>query len=88
VGVRFIPSGYIAPHRVSHDLTTRQRKVLLALADQESMPFSALRSQVSPDTPERTLRDDLLHLKRLNLIGSAGRGRGAAWFLIRRNEAE
>jgi len=88
VGVRFIPSGYIAPHRVSHDLTVRQRKLLLALADRESMQFSTLRSQVAPDTPERTLRDDLLHLKRLDLISSSGRGRGAVWFLNRRNEAE
>ncbi len=88
VGIRFIPSGYIAPHRVSHDLTARQRKVLLTLADRETIQFAALRAQVGPDVPERTFRDDLLHLKRLDLIGSAGRGRGAVWFLNRRNKAE
>jgi ATP-dependent DNA helicase RecG len=88
VGVRFLPSGYIAPHRISHDLSARQRKVLLVLASGESMAFSALRAKAAPNTPERTLRDDLLHLKRLDLIGSTGRGRGAVWFLIRRNKAE
>jgi hypothetical protein len=30
---------------------------------------------------DRTLRDDLLHLKRLGLINSRGHGRGAVWFL-------
>jgi hypothetical protein len=31
---------------------------------------------------DRTLRDDLLHLKRLGLINSRGHGRGAVWFLV------
>ena len=68
VCVRFLPSGYIAPHRIAHDLTQRQRKLLQALAGSEARPFGELRAQVAPDTPERTLRDDLSHLKRLGLI--------------------
>ncbi|RLB79092.1 MAG: hypothetical protein DRH15_09425 [Deltaproteobacteria bacterium] len=32
VWVRFLPSGYIAPHRVAHDLTERQREILQTLA--------------------------------------------------------
>lgn len=41
VGVRFLPSGYIAPHRVAHDLTTRQREILQTLADKEEATFGA-----------------------------------------------
>ncbi len=84
VGVRFLPSGYIAPHRIAHDLTARQRRLLQVLATGETMSFGAVRSQAAPATPARTLRDDLLHLKRLGLVGSRGRGRGAVWFLERR----
>ena len=82
VGVRFLPSGYVAPLRVGHDLTTRQRQILQVLAGAENRPFSSIRARVTPVVPERTLRDDLLHLKRLKLIDSKGRGRGAVWFLL------
>jgi ATP-dependent DNA helicase RecG len=86
--LRFLPSGYIAPQRVAHDLTQRQRRLLQALAGRESRAFGQLRAEVAPETPERTLRDDLLHLKRLGLIDSKGMGRGAVWFLKRCDEAE
>jgi ATP-dependent DNA helicase RecG len=82
VGVRFLPSGYVAPHRVGHDLTDRQRRVLQALGAGKSRPFASIRAQVDATIAERTLRDDLLHLKRLGLIGSRGHGRGATWFLV------
>ncbi len=90
VGVHFLPSGYIAPHRVAHDLTTRQREILQVLADKQEVNFGELRSLVAPTVAVRTFRDDLLHLKRLGMIGLHGRGRGASWFLIgaARNKAE
>jgi ATP-dependent DNA helicase RecG len=82
VGVRFLPSGYIAPHRVAHDLTIRQREILQALASKHEVNFGDLRAMVAPEVAVRTFRDDLLHLKRLGMIGLRGRGRGASWFLI------
>lgn len=82
VGVRFLPCGYVAPHRVGHDLTDRQRRILQALAGGGTRAFANIRAQVDPALAERTLRDDLLHLKRLGLISSQGHGRGATWFLI------
>jgi ATP-dependent DNA helicase RecG len=82
VGVRFLPSAYIAPHRIAHDLTTRQRRILQGLAGRQEIGFGELRSLVAPTAAVRTLRDDLLHLKRLGMIGLRGRGRGALWFLI------
>jgi hypothetical protein len=61
---------------------------LQALAGSLARPFGELRTEVAPEPPDRTLRDDLAHLKRLGLINSRGMGRGAVWFLKRPNEAE
>jgi ATP-dependent DNA helicase RecG len=82
VGVRFLPSGYIAPHRVAHELTIRQREILQALARKHEVNFGDLRAMVAPAVAVRTFRDDLLHLRRLGMIGLRGRGRGTSWFLI------
>ncbi len=84
VCVRFLPSGYVAPLRVAHDLTERQRALLQMLADVERIAFGEIRRRLPESLPERTLRDDLLHLKRLGLIASRGRGRGATWYLARK----
>jgi ATP-dependent DNA helicase RecG len=51
VCVRFLPSAYIAPHRVAHDLTPRQRKLLRALAGREARAFGQLRAEVPPRRP-------------------------------------
>lgn len=88
VGVRFLPSGYTAPHRIAHDLTTRQRRILQVLADRQEAGFSQLRSSIAPTVAVRTFRDDLLHLKRLGLLGLRGRGRGATWYLAERPDEE
>lgn len=90
VGVLFFPSGYVPPHRVEHDLTSRQREILLILSRRISIAFREIRAQLGQEIAERTLRDDLLHLKRLGLIGSKSHGRGAFWFLqksARKNRA-
>jgi len=86
VCVRFLPSGYIAPHRVAHDLTERQREVLQILANVPSLPFREIRQKIKNSPPDRTLREDLIHLKRLGLIESNGFGRGAVWHLKKHNE--
>ena len=100
VGVRFLPAAYFAPHRVGHDLTVRQRLILQTLSGKPEASFGGIRVVVAPDVAARTFRDDLLHLKRLGMIGLRGRGRGATWFLntpadgkmakrgMRRNKAE
>ena len=83
VGVRFLPSGYIAPHRVAHDLTARQREVLHILAQKEAMPLREIRARMSAAPSDRTLQQDLAHLKTLGLIDAEGRGRGATYNLVR-----
>ncbi|MGH9472039.1 MAG: ATP-binding protein [Terriglobales bacterium] len=81
VGVRFIPAGYVAPHKVEHRLTSRQRQILHELSAMAPQSFAEIRAIIDPAIPERTLRNDLQLLKRLGLIGSKGHGRGATWFL-------
>jgi hypothetical protein len=82
--VRFLPSDYIAPHRISHDLTERQRHLLqhLSIDDDQGSTFAAIKAKLSNPPADRTLRDDFQHLKRLGLIDVSGHGRGAKWHLM------
>ncbi|ROR32577.1 ATP-binding protein [Inmirania thermothiophila] len=85
VWVRFLPSGYIAPHRVAHDLTERQREILHVLSKKPSMPLREIRSRLENPPSDRRLREELLHLKKLGLVSSSGHGRGSAWSLVRQD---
>ena len=81
VGVRFLPSGYTAPLRVAYDLTPRQREIMQILASTPDVPLGYIHGQLEDPPAERTLQDDLSHLKRLGLIRLQGRGRGAIYRL-------
>ena len=81
VVVRFVASGYVPPHQVSHDLTERQRRVLHILSDGGKWRFGDISNRLSPPPPERTLRDELVMLRTLGLIESSGRGPAARWWL-------
>jgi ATP-dependent DNA helicase RecG len=81
VWVKFLPSGYIAPHRIAHDLTERQREILQVLASSSYLPFREIREALDNPPPDRTLREELIHLKRLDLIELKGFGRSAVWRL-------
>lgn len=87
VWVRFLPSGYIAPHRVAHDLTERQREILQTLASGK-MALREILSILSQPPSLRTLRDELYHLKRIGLVDTMGYGRGATWFLTQTSRGE
>lgn len=80
--VRFIPAAYIPPHRVSHDLTDRQRRVLHILSDGEKWKFGEIVKRFDPPLPASTLRDDLKLLRSLGLVDTGGRGPGARWWLV------
>ena len=83
LAVRFLPSGYVAPHRVSQDLTDRQREILTILADVPHLGLRDLLSRLSDPPADRTLRDDLALLLRLGLVRKAGRARATVWLLDR-----
>lgn len=86
VWVRFLPSGYIAPHRVAHDLTGRQREILQIIANKGPLPLRRIMNMMVQPPASATVRDDIYHLKRLGLIDSKGHGRGAEWFVVREND--
>jgi ATP-dependent DNA helicase RecG len=81
VWVRFLPSGYIAPHRVAHDLTERQREILQILAHRGRLTFAEVRDHLIDPPSDRSIRNDLMHLRQLGLARLDGRGRGARWSL-------
>lgn len=87
IGVRFLPSGYMAPHRISHVLSKRQREILSILSDAEAIPYRLIRKRMEKPPADRTIRDDLAFLKKTGLIESRGFGRGAVWSL-KRDKAE
>jgi ATP-dependent DNA helicase RecG len=86
VGVRFFPSGYIAPHRVGVELTARQREILQVLAEHETAPLRVVMEELSNPPSSAAVRVDLAHLRRAGLVSSQGHGRGAVWFLIHQVE--
>jgi ATP-dependent DNA helicase RecG len=79
--VRFIPSAYIPPHRISHDLTERQRRILHLLGDGARHTLGEIRRKIAPAVAPSTLRDDLILLRNLHLVRSGGHARGAFWQL-------
>ena len=79
--VRFLPGNYSPPLRVSHDLTDRQREILQILADGKQLPFRQIYQALEMPPSERTLREDLMLLRRMELVDSRGHGAGARWWL-------
>jgi ATP-dependent DNA helicase RecG len=88
VVVRFIPSGYVPPHRVGHNLTDRQRRILHALRDGRKYAIRDIQSSLTPQPAAQTLRDDLNFLRKLKLVDHSGHGRGSFWWLVATNSTE
>ena len=85
VTVRFVPTRYVPPQRVAHDLTDRQRTVLAFLeASRAGMALREMLVGLGGEVAEWELKADLAFLKRLDLVDSFGRGRGAYWALRRK----
>jgi ATP-dependent DNA helicase RecG len=79
--VRFIPTDYVPPHRMSHDLTDRQRRILHILRSGARLRAGEIRSRLSPSPSTTVLRDELNLLRSLELIEGSGHGAGARWWL-------
>lgn len=87
--VRFRSSSYIAPARVAHDLSERQRAILAILAADGQLARSAIFSRLpsallrdGESTELRRTREALSELRSMGLVGQEGHGRGAFWFLL------
>ena len=88
VVVRFRPSGYHPPLRVSHDLTDRQRRILQLLADGQRRRIQDIHGRLDNPPAKRTLLDDLKLLRQCGPVDSGGRGVGAKWWLVLPAESE
>lgn len=55
----YLPGGYIAPHRVAHDLTDRQREILHILSKKPSLPLREIRAAMDNPPSDRRLREDV-----------------------------
>lgn len=81
--VRFLPTGYVPPTRVGHDLSPLQRQLLEILALSGPVSLGAIRDALPSPPADRTLQENLALLRNLKLVVSSGRGRGAHWCLAR-----
>jgi ATP-dependent DNA helicase RecG len=85
VGVRFLPSGYVAPMKVSTELAEEQRRILEVLAVKPSMSLREISEHLKETIPDRSVRYHLIILKQLGLIEYLGKGRGASEEIIGQN---
>lgn len=81
VGVRFLPKGYIAPHRAVYDLSTLQREILHVLAGHPALPLRAIHAGLATPPSGRTIQRELADLIRLELVDSGGQGRNTRYWL-------
>ena len=80
VTVRFLPSRYVPPLRVGHDLTERQRTILALLNESRTgMALREIHAHLEPDASRRQVQLDLATLKTLNLARTSGQGLAARW---------
>jgi hypothetical protein len=62
----------------------RQRRILQAIAGGKESSFANIRTLINSSVADCTLRDDLLHLKRLRLLDSRGHRGGLCGSLLER----
>ncbi len=79
--VRFLPQTYVAPTRISRNLSELQQNLLTVLSKTSPASLSHIRAHLSSDYPKRTIQDNLRVLKIYELIESSGHGAGARWRL-------
>jgi len=61
----------------------RQREILQIVAGNQPIALRDILERLTNPPATATVRDDLYHLKRLELLDSKGRGRGAVWLLAK-----
>ncbi|HEX8393573.1 MAG TPA: RNA-binding domain-containing protein [Longimicrobium sp.] len=85
VVVRFFPSSYVPPTRVSHDLTELQRRILLSLAEEGPGSSAVVTRRLADGTSNDRVLRALQQLRHLGLVQIMGATRGGQWTLGRRD---
>ena len=80
--VRFLPSGYSPPLRVSHDLTERQQEILQVLSHGQQRSFKDVYEALQEPPSDRWVRKEMMMLRDLGLIANSGRGQHSRWWLV------
>jgi ATP-dependent DNA helicase RecG len=79
--VRFLPTKYVAPARIGHDLSLLQRQLLQILAEIGPSSLSDIMNALPVGTSRRTVQDNLRLLLQLDLVDLHGERRWARWML-------
>ncbi|HEV2148918.1 MAG TPA: ATP-binding protein [Longimicrobiaceae bacterium] len=79
--VRFFPTGYVPPSRVSRDLSPLQQEILEYLAGAGVARLGQIVSELPSQPVARTVTDNLQTLRDLDLVELRGWGKGARWML-------
>ena len=79
--VRFRPRRYVAPSRVEHVLSALQSELLGIFTSRGPVPISGIMELLQTPSARRTVQDNLAILRKLGLVETSGRGRGATWRL-------
>jgi ATP-dependent DNA helicase RecG len=81
VVVRFRPSGYHPPLRVSLDLSDRQRRILLVLGDRTKWKVRDILARLENPPGLRAVQLDLRLLREYRMVETSGRASNARWWL-------
>jgi ATP-dependent DNA helicase RecG len=79
--VRFFPTGYVPPSRVSRDLSPLQKEILEYLAGVGVARLGQIVNELPSRPVARTVTDNLQTLRELDLVELRGWGKGARWML-------
>jgi len=83
VVVRFRPTQYIAPSRITRDISALQQRILTLLASAPTgLAFRELSDHLGAEVRRWTLNEQLRALRQLELVEPRGDGRGSRWFLL------
>ncbi len=63
-------------------LTKRQREILIILMSVTELSVKQLATRLSDPPTDRTIRSELMHLKKLGLVSYRGKARNIVWFFI------
>jgi ATP-dependent DNA helicase RecG len=81
VVVRFRPTQYIAPTKISHELSPLQQQLLEIVANLGQASLRQIIDSLPDPVSRRTIQDNMQLLRKLDVVDLIGAKRGARWTL-------